>query len=115
MNCPLLFNLQFHLFTLLKSTLRYSIYRFNMLLSSFDIQSAQAYAPGAFGLLALGYFLWTFVLSPESPYKSHRLGESRLVSFLTGRKSIRWYIDEIVETGYVQVGGGDQIPAGDLV
>lgn len=74
-----------------------------MPLSSFSIEQ-EAYVPGAFGLLALCYFLWTFVLSVESPYKFNRLGESRLVSLLTGRKSIRWYIDDIVETGYLQVG-----------
>lgn len=83
-----------------------------MLFSSFSIE--QAYVPGAIGFLALGYFLWTFVLSVESPYKSHRLGESRLVSLFTGRKSIRWYIDDIVETGYLQVGGRGEIFSYDI-
>lgn len=80
-----------------------------MILSTISAEAAQTYAPWALGVLALGYFLWAFVLSPESSYKSHRLGESRLFSFFAGRKSIRWYIDEIVEMGYLQVGGGDQI------
>ncbi|RHZ55558.1 cytochrome P450 [Aspergillus thermomutatus] len=60
-----------------------------------------AYVPIAASFLT--FLFLSLLFSPEQIYKAHRLGKSRMLSLLSGQKSIRWYIDELVEQGYLQV------------
>ena len=51
----------------------------------------------------LAMMLALVVFAPGGIYGSQRLGKSRLVSILTGQKSVRWSIDELTDKGYMEV------------
>ena len=53
---------------------------------------------------SLAIMLSLVMFNSKGVYSSQRLGKSRLLSILTGQKSVRWSIDELTDKGYMEVG-----------
>jgi hypothetical protein len=59
---------------------------------------------------SLAIMLAVSMFHSKGVYSSQRLGKSRLLSVLTGQKSVRWSIDELTDKGYMEVCTSRPIP-----